>query len=191
MGPWKRLQLNFAGPYERKMFLVIVDAYSKYLEIVPMRTITSSNTIAALRHLFSHFGLPDHIVMDNGAQFTSNKFRTFLRLNNILHIQTVPANPPTNELAERYVGHVKTKNTQMKISNEPLSVRLNKFLFTYRATPTTIGRSTAELLMNRQPKKDLIYLDRIVSKTQSNKLRFFKITRSSKLFSRRVKLHLF
>ena len=68
VGPWKRLHLDFAGPFEGKMFLVIVDAYSKYLEIVPMTTITSSNTIAALRHLFSHFGLPDHIVTDNGTQ---------------------------------------------------------------------------------------------------------------------------
>ena len=134
VGPWKRLHLDFAGPYEGKMFLVIADAYSKYLEIVPMTTITSSNTIAALRHLFSHFGLPDHIVTDNGAQFTSNEFGTFPRLNNILHRTTAPAHPATNGLAERYVGHFKAKTTQMKISNEPLPVRLDRFLFTYSVT---------------------------------------------------------
>ena len=126
------------------MFLVVVDAYSKYLEIVPMTTTTSSNTIAALRHLFSHFGLPDHIVTDNGPQLTSNEFATFLRLNNILHTKTAPAHPATNGLAERYVGLFKTKTSQMKIGDDPLQVRLDKFLFTYRATP--------ELLMNRRPK---------------------------------------
>ena len=141
MGPWKRLHLDFAGPYEGKMFLVIVDAYSKYLEIVPMTTITLSNTIAAL-HLFSHFGLPDHIVTDNGTQFTSNEFGT----------KTAPAHPATNGLAEHYVGYFKTKTTQMKIKNQPSPVRWDKFLFTYRVTPTTIGKSPAELLMNRQPK---------------------------------------
>ena len=151
-GPWKRLHLDFAGPYEGKMFLVIVDAYSKYLEVVPMTTITSSNTIAALRHLFSHFGLPDHIVTDNGTQFTSNEFATFLRKNNIYHTKTAPSHPATNGLAERYVGHFKTKTTQMKLSDEPLQVRLDKFLFTYRVTPTTMGKSPAELLMNRRPK---------------------------------------
>jgi len=122
------------------------------LEIVPMTTITSSNTIAALRHLFSHFDLPDHIVTDNGAQFTSNECGKFLRLSNILHTKTAHAYPATNGLAERYVGHFKTKTTQMTISNEPLPVRLDKFLFTYRATPITIGKSPAELLMNQQPK---------------------------------------
>ena len=116
-----------------------------------MTTITSSTTIAAL-HVFSNFGLPEHIVTDNGAQFISNdEFGTFLRLN-ILHTKTAPTHPVTNGLAERYVGHFKTKTTQMKISNEPLSVRLDKFLFTYRATPATIGKSPAELLMNLQSK---------------------------------------
>lgn len=151
-GPWKRLHLDFAGPYEGKMFLVIVDAYSKYLEIVPMTTTTSSKTIAALRHLFSHFGLPDHIVTDNGTQFTSNEFGTFLRMNNIFHTKTAPAHPATNGLAERYVGHFKTKTSQMKDSDDPLQVRLDKFLFTYRVTPTTLGKSPAEILMNRRPK---------------------------------------
>ena len=31
-GPWKSLRLDFAGPYQGKTFLVIVDAYSKFLE---------------------------------------------------------------------------------------------------------------------------------------------------------------
>ena len=105
------------------------------------------------RHFFSHFGLPDHIVMDTGAQFTSNEFGTFLHLNNILHTKAAPAHPATNGLAEHYVGHLEAKTTQMKISNEPLSVRLDKFLFTYRATPATIGKPPSELLMNQQPKK--------------------------------------
>jgi len=65
---------------------------------------------------------------------------------------TAPAHPATNGLAERYVGHFKTRTTQVRISNEPLSVRLDKFLFAYRSTPTTIGKSPAELFMKRQPK---------------------------------------
>ena len=48
VGPWKRLHPDFTGHYEGKMFLMTVDAYLMYLEIVPMTTITSSNTIAAL-----------------------------------------------------------------------------------------------------------------------------------------------
>ena len=108
--------------------------------------------IKDLRHLFSHFGLPDHIVTDNGTQFTSHEFGTFLRKNGIVHTKTAPADPATNGLAERYVGHFKKKTTQMKTSEEPLQERLDKFLFTYRITPTTFGKAPAELLMNRLPK---------------------------------------
>ena len=151
-GSWKRLHLDFAGPYEGKVFLVIVDAYSKYLEIVPVTNTTFSNIITALGHLFSHFGLPDHIVTYNGPQFTSNKFGTFLRLNIIFHTKTAPAHPATNGLAERYVRLFKTKTSQMKISDDPLQVKLDKFLFTYRVTPTTLGKSPAAFLINRGPK---------------------------------------
>ena len=80
------------------MFLVVVDAYSKFLEIVPMTHATSTNTITALRHIFSYFGLPEHLVTDNGTQFTSDEFQKFLRENDILHTLTAPGHPATNGL---------------------------------------------------------------------------------------------
>ena len=108
-GPWKRLHVDFAGPYLGKMFLVVVNAYSTFLEIVPMTHATSTNTITALRHIFSYFGLPEHLVTDNGTQFTSDEFQKFLRENDILHTLTAPGHPATNGLAERYVGEFKDK----------------------------------------------------------------------------------
>ena len=56
--PWKRLHVDFAGPYVGKMFLFLVDAYSKFLEVAPMTHATSTNTISALRQIFSYVGLP-------------------------------------------------------------------------------------------------------------------------------------
>ena len=151
-GPWKRIHLDFAGPYLGKMFLVVVDAYSKYLEIVPMSHATSATTITALRHIFSNFGLPEHIVTDNGSQFTSEEFQTFLKDNDIQHTTTAPGHPATNGLAERYVGEFKDKLSKMGATGESLQTKLDRFLLTYRATPTGMGKSPAELLMNRQPR---------------------------------------
>ena len=34
-GPWERVHVDFAGPFKGSMFLVVVDAYSKWLEVVP------------------------------------------------------------------------------------------------------------------------------------------------------------
>jgi len=151
-GPWKRLHLDFAGPYLGKMFLVVVDAYSKYLDIIPMTEVTSARTIAALRHTFSYFGLPEHIVTDNGSQFTSAEFKKFLHYNCIQHTTTAPGHPATNGLAERYVGEFKDKLSKIGDTGETLQTKLDRFLLTYRATPTPLGKSPSELLMNRQPR---------------------------------------
>ena len=105
--------------------------------------------IKKLRHLFSMFGLPEHIVSDNGSQFTSEEFRIFLQNNDIQHTRTPTNHPATNGLAERYVGHMKLSLKKMGRTEEPLQSRIDRFLLTYRVTPTHIGKSPSELLMNR------------------------------------------
>ena len=44
------------------MWLLIVDAHSKWLEVFQMDSTASSATIQCLRDVFSRFGLPDRIV---------------------------------------------------------------------------------------------------------------------------------
>ena len=55
--PWSRLHLDFAGPFLGHMFLILIDAHSKWLEVYQMRSITSSATIEQLRTTFAQFGL--------------------------------------------------------------------------------------------------------------------------------------
>ena len=176
-GPWKRLHLDFAGPYLVKTFLVIVDAYSKFLELVPMSHATSANTIAALRHVFSYFGLPEHLVTDNGSQFTSAEFQKFLRDNDIEHTITAPGHPATNGLAERYVGEFKDKLNKIGDTGEPLQTKLDRFLLTHRATPTSFGKSPSELLMNRQPR---IRLSALRSKSTKQEVKGFQDNHDNK-----------
>jgi len=106
-GPWKRLHLDFAGTFMDRMFLIVVDSYSKWLEVIPMTTTTSHSTIKQLRKLFATFGIPEHIVTDNGPQFTSTEFTDFMLRNNIKHTLTPPGHPASNGMAERYVRHFK------------------------------------------------------------------------------------
>ena len=62
------------------MFLVVIDAHSKWIEVSPMVTATSLTTIQQLRQMFSRFGLPDIIVLDNGPQFASSEFAKTARI---------------------------------------------------------------------------------------------------------------
>ena len=103
-GTMEQLHVYFPGLYLGKIFLVVVDAISRFLEIVPMTHATSTTTITALRHFFSYFCLPEHLVTDKGTQFTSDEFKKFLRENDILHTLTAPGHPAANRLAESYVG---------------------------------------------------------------------------------------
>ncbi len=78
------------------MFLVVVDAYSKWPEVIQMSSTMSQNTIEALRALFARYGLPEQIVSDNGAQFTSQEFCDFVEAS-------APYHPSTNGQAKRFV----------------------------------------------------------------------------------------
>ena len=61
-------------PHSGCMYMVVVDAYSKFPEVVKMTNTTAQTTIIALRDIFSRSGLPEILVSDNGAQFTAREF---------------------------------------------------------------------------------------------------------------------
>ncbi|PIO77100.1 integrase core domain protein [Teladorsagia circumcincta] len=87
--PWRRIHIDFAGPIDGFSYLVVVDAFSKWPEVIPMTSTTSIATLRKLRRLFAQFGLPQIIVSDNGTQFTSAEFQDFCRNNGIKHEHAV------------------------------------------------------------------------------------------------------
>ena len=155
------------------MFLIIVDAHSKWIEVIPLSAATSQTTIDSLRNIFATHGLPRILVTDNGSQFSSTDFETFLKINGIKHISSSPYHPSTNGLAERAVQsfkeHLKT------FPSGTLTERLAKFLMWYRLTPhSTTGIPPAELLLGRRPRSKLDLLkpnlaDTVQSKTDIQK----------------------
>ncbi len=85
--PWERVHVDFAGPFMNRMFLLVVDAHSKWPEILEISSTTAAKTIQMLRSLFASYGLPDQVVTDNGPQFISEEFDEFMKLNGIKHIR--------------------------------------------------------------------------------------------------------
>ena len=102
-----RLHIDFAGPFLNHMFMVVVDAHSKWLEASIMSTTTATKTIEQLRIIFATHGLPRKVVTDNGPTFTSEQFRSFMSLNGIIYVTTAPYHPSSNGLAEHAVLTVK------------------------------------------------------------------------------------
>ncbi|XP_040195338.1 uncharacterized protein LOC120928305 [Rana temporaria] len=121
---WSRLHLDFAGPIQDKMYLIVVDAHSKWPEVFQMPSITSAATILVLKKLFAQYGLPTAIVSDNGTQFTSHEFQSFLDGLGVHHYKTAPYHPASNGLAERFVQtfkkHLLSTLDQVGLSEEKL-----------------------------------------------------------------------
>ena len=101
--PWSRVHVDYAGPFMRKMFLLIIDAYSKWVDIHCVNSATSSVTIDKMRSTFASHGLPEIVVSENGSNFVSSEFKSFLPKNGIKHLTSAPYHPSTNGLVERAV----------------------------------------------------------------------------------------
>ena len=106
--PWSRIHIDHAGPYHNQLWLIIVDAHSKWLDIYPVSSTSSQTTIDMLRVSFSNHGLPEMIVSDNATSFTSEQFAELCEKNVIHHVTSAPFHPASNGLAGRSVQTFKS-----------------------------------------------------------------------------------
>ena len=149
--PWERIHIDFAGPFLGQMWLIVVDDYSKWPEVVRMRNCTTASaTIRELRHIFSRNGMPVMLVSDQGPQFTSDEFSKFMTDNQIKHVTSPTYSPKSNGLAERFVQTFKYSMKKMYENSTDLDRNLANLLLTYRNTPHgTTKMAPAVLFQNR------------------------------------------
>ena len=174
--PWQRLHIDYAGPFLGRMFLIVIDAHSKWAEVIPTNSSTSSATIDILHTIFARFGLPTQLVSDNAPTFTSEEFRNFMRSNGIKHITGAPYHPSTNGIAERFVQVFKNAMKSAKPDHGSLYNKLSKFLLAYRnVSHNTTGETPAKLLLgkNTRTRLDLLKpsLSNKVSQSQSDQVK--------------------
>ena len=179
--PWSRIHVDFAGPLEDFNYLIVVDSYSKWPDVIRCRRPTMGTTIGFLRELFARFGVVDCVVTDNESQFTSVELKEFCEIFQIKHITTPQYHPRSNGQAERFVDTL--KRALKKASGTPTDKALQQFLQVYRITPnpnTPLAVSPAETMF---VKKIRSVFDKLLPK--QNKLR--KTTLAPKKGSTREK----
>ena len=92
--PWVTIHLDFVRPFLGKMFLFLVDSYSKWFDVIPVSNTNTASLVEYLRQSFATHGfLPFVILTDNGPSFKTNEFKTFVQKNGIKHIFTAPYHP--------------------------------------------------------------------------------------------------
>ena len=118
--------------------------------------------------MFTTHGLPCSIKTDNGRQFVSEEFKTYLSENGIEHRTSTPYWPQANGEVER---QNRTLLKTLKIAHsEKLNIQqeLNKFLMAYRSTPhCTTGETPAKLLFGREIRTKLPELQPSITNIES------------------------
>ena len=140
--PWERIAGDL---FELKgsTYLLVVDYYSRFVEIQKLNSTTSTSVISQLKSWFARFGIPAEMVTNNGPQFASNEIKEFSDSYGFWHIITSPYYLQANGLAEQTV---KTIKNLLEHSPDPYMA-----LLTYRATPMPwCALSSAELLMKKK-----------------------------------------
>lgn len=161
LAPWPhpphafhRIHMDFLGPMNNKMFLIIVDAYSKWVECYNMNNnITTKAVICKLCDFMSRFGIPQIIVTDNGTSFTSQELANFCKLNNISQLFSPVYHAMSNGQAESFVKIIKKGINSILLSGskDDFQNRLSKYLFDYRnSCNSTTETSPAELVFGRK-----------------------------------------
>ncbi|XP_059046825.1 uncharacterized protein K02A2.6-like [Achroia grisella] len=150
--PWGRVHIDFAGPFQGKTFLVLVDSYSKWFEAEIVPSMSSETVISVLRKIFAAQGLPEILVSDNGRAFTSDEFNSFLQRNGIKHKYSPPYHPATNGHIERAIQTFKNKLKKLTYANSNItwSEKLSKTLYHLRTVPNSTNKTPAEILNGRR-----------------------------------------
>ena len=151
-GPWQDLATDLLGPLPTgDSILVVVDYFSRYYEICPMRSTTASVVIDKLDEVFARHGLPVTIKSDNGPQFRSEEFRDYCEMNNIVHAKVTARYAQANGEVERQNASLVKRLQIAQAEKKPWRQELQKYLLSSRSTPhATTGVSPAELLFNRK-----------------------------------------
>lgn len=104
---FKRIHIDFFDIVGKK-FLLMMDSFSRWLQVEQVHSTTASETTRKLNNIFNFIGLPEVIVSDNGPPFTSIEFINWCTIHHIQVIKTLPYHPQSNVLSGRAVREVKS-----------------------------------------------------------------------------------
>ena len=177
--PWSRIHVDHFQ-FNDKICLIAVDSLSKYIECEIVASTSVSETMDALRAIFSRNGLCDVLVSDNASCFTAANFQDFLCSNGIKHITPPPYSPSSNGQAERGVRVVKELLKKQNLSGSFKS-RLARALFHYRCVPHSVTQISPCIALNNRrfvARKDRInpnYYPKFESEDKYKLVRQFKV----------------
>ena len=138
--PWQKIGTDLFE-WQQKHYLIVVDYYSRYIEISQLARTTAEEVVKHTKSIFARHGIPEIVISDNGPQYSSEVYASFAKTYHFRHITSSPYYAQANGEAERAVGTIKRL---LQKSGDPYLA-----LLSYRTTPLQNGFSPSELLMCR------------------------------------------
>lgn len=117
--PFHTIHLDHLGPFVKSKskntyILVIIDAYTKYINLYAVKNTKTRTTLKVLNNYVSLFGVPSRIISDRGTSFTSKGFKDYINKLGIRHVLNAVATPRANGQVERFnrtiLASLATKN---------------------------------------------------------------------------------
>lgn len=105
--PWSKVATDLFE-LDGSYYLIMVDYYSNFIEVASLKhNTTTRNVIKHLKETLARYGIFDTLISDNGSQYTSAEFKSFVASYGIEHVTSSTLNAQTNGLAEKSVQTVK------------------------------------------------------------------------------------
>lgn len=114
--PWVRLHKGYTGPFQAKIFSIIIDS-SKWLKSIVGNDTSSTYTIKSLQHCFITHRFWKVTISDNRLVYTSEEFAFFVKTSGMKLTKSAPYHPALNGCAERAVRTFKTTMKKGKDEN--------------------------------------------------------------------------
>ena len=155
--PFQKWGMDFIGLIDplsngKSYIFVCIDYLTKWVEVKAMKHSHDEKVVEFLyEEIFTHYGVPKELVIDQGAQFTSNLILALMKQYNIRHRKSNPYHPQANGQAE--VTNCELENILTKIvhlHHRDQTNRLQDAVWAYRKTWKTTTRFTPfELLYGK------------------------------------------
>ena len=124
--------------------MVIVDHFSRFIEVEKLPSSRSSSVIGIIKGIFATHEVPKKVISDNGPCYASHEFAEFAKEWDFSHSTSSPHFPQSNGLAEKSVQTVKRMFSNSKADHKDIYLCWLEL----RISPLEESFSPSQLLMS-------------------------------------------
>lgn len=156
--PFRMVHIDHLGPFPKSKqgnvhLIVLVDAFTKYVIMKPVKTTKIKYVIRFLEEIVSLFGAPSVLISDRGSCYTSKKFHEFCLIHSIKHVLNATATPRANGQVERFNRTIHSALLTLTSEEDEWDKSIAQVQFAINNVPAkSTNKTPSELLYGYKPR---------------------------------------